>query len=316
MPSKPRASDHAPSAASPRRSPVHLPAALLAAAMLGGCKASILDPAGKIGADEKSLILTATALMLLVVIPVIVMTVVFAWKYRASNSKASYAPEWAHSMRIELAVWSIPFVIIAILAVLTWNSSHDLDPYKPIASDARPVTIEVVALDWKWLFIYPELHIATVNEVAFPVNVPVNFRVTSDSVMNSFFIPRLGSQIYAMAGMESQVHLIANEPGAYEGISANFSGGGFSDMKFTAKATSEADFQDWVRQVRQAPQPLDTQRYMELSKPGGKHPVEYFATVDPMLYAGIVERFEGISTAMGMRQDPRRHPAAVAQGRE
>lgn len=177
--------------------------------LLGGCNMEILSPKGDIGAQEKTLLFTATGLMLLVVIPVIIMILTFAWKYRASNTKADYQPKWAHSTAIEVVVWTVPCIIVAILAVITWRSTHALDPYKPLVSEHKPVTIEVVSLDWKWLFIYPEYDIATVNEIAFPVDVPVNFRITSASVMNSFFIPQLGSQIYSMAGMETKLHLNA-----------------------------------------------------------------------------------------------------------
>jgi cytochrome o ubiquinol oxidase subunit 2 len=282
--------NHASSMASRRRRRIPPLLVGLAASLLSGCSGAILDPAGRIGADEKRLLIATTALMLTVVVPVIVMTLFFAWKYRASNERAAYTPEWSHSTRIELVIWTVPFIIVALLAVLTWKSSHDLDPYKPIESSAKPITIEVVALDWKWLFIYPEQHIATVNEIAFPVGVPVNFKVTSDSVMNSFFIPRLGSQVYAMAGMQTQLHLIADRPGVYEGASANFSGDGFSDMKFTARATSAAQFDAWVKQVRQSSANLDAPRYAELAKPSEKQAVAYFAQVEPMLYAGIVDR--------------------------
>jgi len=199
--------------------------------LLGGCNMEILSPKGDIGIQEKTLLLTATGLMLIVVIPVLIMIVAFAWKYRASNTKADYQPKWAHSTAIEAVVWTVPCIIVAILAVITWRSTHALDPYKPLVSEHKPVTIEVVSLDWKWLFIYPEYDIATVNEIAFPVDVPVNFRITSASVMNSFFIPQLGSQIYSMAGMETKLHLNAREIGTYAGISANYSGGGFSGMR-------------------------------------------------------------------------------------
>jgi len=309
MPSEPHTPDHARPIATLRRW-CALP---LLASLLGGCSGSIFDPAGRIGAGEKTTIITTTALMLLVVVPVIVMTLVFAWRYRASNTRATYAPEWAHSTGIELAVWTVPCIIIGILAVLTWKSSHELDPYKPIESSAKPITIEVVALDWKWLFIYPDQHVASVNELAFPVDVPVNFKVTSDSVMNSFFIPRLGSQVYAMAGMQSQVSLIANRPGAYEGASANFSGDGFSDMKFTAKATSAAEFEDWVKRARQSPDPLDALHYDELAKPGAKHAVAYYANVDPMLYAGIVEKYMGVDDGMRITENLCARPTLVAQ---
>lgn len=194
-----------------------------------------LDPArpeGQVGIEQKNLILIATGLMLLVVIPVIIMTLAFAWKYRASNKAATYTPDWSHSTKIEAAVWIIPILIIIALGYVTYHSTHKLDPYRPLDSDVKPVQIDVVALDWKWLFIYPEQGIATVNKIVFPANTPVNFRVTSDAVMNSFFIPGLGGQIYAMAGMTTKLHLIANENDEFDGISANYSGAGFTGMKF------------------------------------------------------------------------------------
>lgn len=185
-------------------------------ALLSGCQGGILDPKGQIAAEQKSLILTATALMLLVVIPVIVMTLVFAWKYRAGNKEAAYEPKWSHSTKIEVVVWLIPCIIIAFLATLTWKSTHKLDPYRPLESDKKAIQVQVVALNWKWLFIYPEQQIASVNELVFPADTPVSFKITSDAAMNSFFIPQLGGQIYAMAGMQTQLHLIANEPGTYK----------------------------------------------------------------------------------------------------
>ena len=205
--------------------------------LLSGCDSALLNPKGQIAMEQRSLILTAFGLMLIVVIPAILMAVVFAWKYRASNTNAKYSPNWSHSNKVEAVVWTVPILIILFLGVLTRKSTHALEPGKPIASDVKPVEIEVVALDWKWLFIYPEQGIATVNEIAFPKGTPVNFRITSNSVMNSFFIPTLGSQIYAMAGMQTKLHLIANEPGTFKGISSNFSGRGFSGMKFRAIAT-------------------------------------------------------------------------------
>ncbi|WP_026638041.1 ubiquinol oxidase subunit II [Bordetella petrii] len=235
--------------------------------LLGGCTMEVLDPKGDIGAQEKTLILTALGLMLLIVVPVIAMTLYFAWKYRASNTKAVYMPRWAHSTRIEVVVWTIPCIIVGILAVLTWRSSHALDPYRPIESTVKPINIDVVSLDWKWLFIYPDYDIATVNEIAFPVDAPVQFRITSASVMNSFFIPQLGSQIYSMAGMETRLHLIAREAGTYAGISANYSGGGFSGMRFQAIATSQQGFDDWIAQARAAGNPLTPQTYEALAQP-------------------------------------------------
>lgn len=252
---------------------------------------ALLDPKGAIGVEQKSLILTATWLMLIVVVPVIIMTFLFAWKYRASNKNATYAPNWAHSNKIEFVVWTIPCIIILILGTLTWTTTHKLDPRTPLVSDTKPLVIEVVSLDWKWLFIYPEQGIATVNEIAFPANVPVQFKVTSGSVMNSFFIPQLGSQIYAMAGMQNQVHLIANEEGIYKGISANFSGKGFSGMKFNAYATSAEKFTQWIDKVKSSQKQLQWADYEQLAKPGENSPVDYFSSVKPELYQDIINKF-------------------------
>ncbi|WP_397449599.1 ubiquinol oxidase subunit II [Pseudomonas sp. NA-150] len=277
--------------------------ALLSMLALSGCNMTLLDPKGQIGIDEKNLIITATLLMLLVVVPVIIMTFAFAWKYRESNTKATYAPDWHHSTKIEVVVWGVPTIIVAALGVLIWKSSHDLDPYKPLESTVKPVTIEVVALDWKWLFIYPEQGIATVNEIKFPANTPVNFRITSDTTMNSFFIPGLGGQIYAMAGMETKLHLISNENHVYDGMAANLSGEGFSDQKFKAYATSQADFDAWVAAVKKAPHPLALAEFKELAKPSAKNPVEYFDTVQPDLFQTVIDQYEGMNKGMGKRHE-------------
>ncbi|WP_043202053.1 ubiquinol oxidase subunit II [Paraburkholderia acidipaludis] len=263
------------------------------AATLSGCSGNfpLLDPKGSVGVAEKSLIATATGAMLLVVVPVIILTLLFAWRYRASNRHAVYAPKWAHSTAIEVVVWAIPAVIILFLGVLTWRTSHELDPYKPLESNVKPINVEVVALDWKWLFIYPDLGIATVNQLAVPVGTPVNFRITSDSVMNSFFIPQLGTQVYAMAGMQTRLHLIADEPGNFEGLSANYSGRGFSDMKFRTLATSRGDFDAWVRKVKASAGSLGMDQYAAVAQPGEKAPVQYFSTVDPRLFNNIIAKY-------------------------
>lgn len=274
---------------------VFRPGLLLPFLFLTGCNSAILNPKGQIGQDEKTLLITATVLMLLVVIPVIVMTLVFAWKYRASNTKARYEPNWAHSTAIEVVVWSIPCLIILVLAVLTWRSSHALDPYKPIESDVRPVTIEAISMDWKWLFIYPELGIATVNEIAFPANTPINFKITSDTVMNSFFIPELGTQIYAMAGMQTKLHLIANEPGDFRGISANYSGHGFSKMTFNAQATTDqAGFDAWVAKVKASPNSLQAAEYQALATNRNDHdtyPVTYYSSVQDGMFKSLIDKY-------------------------
>ncbi|MFM0500690.1 ubiquinol oxidase subunit II [Paraburkholderia caffeinilytica] len=259
---------------------------------LSGCgNLDVLDPKGSIGAAEKSLIGTATFTMLIVVVPVILMTLWFAWRYRASNRRAKYAPKWAHSTAIEVVIWTVPSIIILCLGILTWKTTHELDPYKPIESAVKPINVEVVALDWKWLFIYPDLGIASVNQLAFPVGTPVNFMITSDSVMNSFFIPQLGSQIYAMAGMQTQLHLIADHTGDYAGVSANYSGRGFSDMKFRALATNPEQFNAWVEKVKASSGRLGMDEYSTVAQPSEKEPVRYFSSVDPKLFHNIIAKY-------------------------
>lgn len=275
------------------RSSRFLGAAILFATtlLLGGCNMSVLDPKGQVAADEKHLIIVATLLMLIVVIPVIILTLYFAWKYRASNTQADYQPNWSYSHRVEAVVWGIPCAIILVLGVLTWKTTHTLDPYRPLDSKVKPMEIDVVALDWKWLFIYPEQHIATVNEVAFPAGTPVDFKITSDTVMNVFFIPQLGSQIYAMAGMQTQVNLIADTPGVYDGLSTNFSGAGFPDMVFKAHATSASDFDAWVAKVKASPNRLGLDNYNDLAKPSEKDPVKYFSDAQPVLFAAVLDKY-------------------------
>jgi cytochrome o ubiquinol oxidase subunit 2 len=268
------------------------------AALLSGCNMSVLDPKGQVAADEKSLIITATLLMLVVVVPVIFLTLYFAWKYRESNTSATYTPNWSYSHRIEAVVWAVPVAIILVLGTITWKTTHELDPYKPLESKVKPITIQVVSLDWKWLFIYPEQHIATVNEIQFPANTPVNFKITSDTVMNVFFIPQLGSQIYAMAGMQTQVNLVADTPGTYDGLSANFSGAGFPDMKFTATAASQSDFDAWVAKVKASPNKLGLDNYNELAKQSQKDPVKYFSAVEPVLYAAVLDKYMDKSSGL------------------
>jgi cytochrome o ubiquinol oxidase subunit 2 len=271
---------------------------LFATALLSGCNMAILDPKGQVGIDEKNLIVVSTLLMLIVVVPVIFLTLYFAWKYRASNTEATYTPNWSYSHRVEAVVWGIPCAIILVLGVITWKTTHELDPYRPLDTAVKPMTIEVVALDWKWLFIYPDQHIATVNEIAFPTDVPVNFKITSDSVMNAFFIPALGTQIYAMAGMQTQVNLIANHPGVYEGLSANFSGAGFPDMQFKAHATTKAEFDAWVAKAQASTNKLGLDNYNELAKPSEKNPVKYFSGVEPVLYAAILDKYMDKSSGL------------------
>ena len=291
---------------------------------LTGCNSAILDPKGQIGQDEKTLLITATVLMLLVVVPVIIMTLAFAWKYRASNTKARYEPKWSHSTAIEVVVWSIPCMIVLVLAVLTWRSSHALDPYRPLESDKKPVVIEAISLDWKWLFIYPEENIATVNEITFPVNTPLNFKITSDSVMNAFFIPHLGSMIYSMTGMETKLHLIANETGEFPGMSSHYSGAGFSKMHFTAHSVTEEQYQQWLAKVRAESSTLNKDAFNALvaEKNHDWHPVTYFGTTETGLFNWVVEKHMGDNNHYGMDHKAKGHEgmshgdAAAHEGHE
>jgi len=270
------------------------PGLMLPFLLLAGCNSAILNPKGQIGHDEKQLLITSVVLMLIVVIPVIVMAIAFAWKYRASNTKARYEPDWSHSTAIEVVVWSIPCVIILVLAVLTWRSSHALDPYRPLDSDIKPINIEAVSLDWKWMFIYPDQGIATVNEIAFPVHAPLNFKITSDTVMNAFFIPHLGTMIYSMAGMETKLHLVANEPGEYFGLSSNYSGHGFSKMSFVARATDQAGFEAWVAKVKASPKALDAAEYQALAANRNdkeQYPVTYYSSVPDGMFRSLIDKY-------------------------
>ncbi len=252
---------------------------------------ALFDPKGSIGVQEKHLIIIASVLMLLVVVPVIALTLYFAWHYRKSNTQATYAPTWTHSTKIEVVVWVIPCLIVTCLAVLIWRSTHTLDPYRPVQSTAKPVNVDVIALNWKWLFIYPDEDIASVNRLVIPVGRPINFRITSDSIMNSFFIPRLGSQIYAMSGMQTRLHLIADTPGVYQGMSSSFSGPGFADMHFDTAATSEADFKRWVEQARHSKLVLTKAAYQALAAPSRNNPVESYSHVAAHLFEHVVDQY-------------------------
>ncbi|NIG62198.1 MAG: cytochrome o ubiquinol oxidase subunit II [Serratia symbiotica] len=279
-----------------------------ATVVLSGChNMALMNPKGAIGVEQRTLIITAIMLMLIVVIPVIFMAFTFAWKYRDSNKDAKYSPDWAHSNKIEIVVWTIPIIIIAILGTITWKTTHELDPFKQIVTDKKPMTIEVVSLDWKWLFIYPEQGIATVNELAFPKDVNIEFKVTSDSVMNSFFIPQLGGQIYAMAGMQTKLNLIGNEAGEYAGISSSYSGRGFSGMKFTAIVTpTQCDFDHWVAKVKASPNNLiATSDFNTLAAPSENNPVAYFSIVKPNLFKETIAKFMG---DMNMNTGTTAHP--------
>lgn len=268
---------------------------------------AILNPQGKIARDQRNLLIFAAVLSLVVVIPVFAMTAAFAWRYRESNTKASYRPEWDHSRTAETIWWGIPLLLIVILSVVTWNSSHALDPFKPISSPNKPVTIQVVALQWKWLFIYPDQHIATVNYVRFPQNTPVNFEITADAPMNSFWIPQLGGQVYAMSGMATKLSLMADHIGSYRGSSANISGEGFSDMHFTAESMTDQNFTKWVDQAGNTNDVLDQSVYDQLAQPSLHNPPVHYRLGDDGLYNGIIMKFMDPSQHDSLTEHNRAH---------
>ena len=272
----------------------------------------VLHPSGDIAAQQGHLLVLSTLLMLLIIVPVIALIGLFAWKYRNNNTSARYEPEWDHSTSLELIIWGAPLLIIIVLGLLTWIGTHTLDPYRQLSrldakraipANVKPITVEVVALDWKWLFIYPDLGIATVNELAAPVDVPIEFKITASSVMNSFYIPALAGQIYAMPGMQTALNAVINKPGVYDGFSANYSGAGFSDMKFKFHGMSQTDFDHWVQTVKSsnAPTTLNRLSYTQLEKPSLREPVRHYGSVDADLYHAILNRCVA-SDAMCMDQ--------------
>jgi cytochrome o ubiquinol oxidase subunit 2 len=266
---------------------------------LAACNAVVMKPSGDIAAQQAQLVVTSTLLMLLIIIPVIVLTLLFAWRYRQSNTEATYTPDWDHSTKLELVIWGAPLLIIIALGALTWISTHKLDPYRPldridaqraIPEGMQPLEVEVVALDWKWLFLYPEQGIATVNELAAPVDRPIRFRITASTVMNAFYIPALAGQIYAMPGMETTLHAVINQPGLYDGFSANYSGAGFSHMRFKFQGLSTEGFEQWVARNKAEGGPLDRGAYLKLEQPSEKEPVRRYASVEKGLYDAILNR--------------------------
>ena len=268
--------------------------AIIGVAIASGSPFQLLQTKGSIADQQRDLMVFATILSGIIVIPVLAMTFFIAWKYRESNQKATYAPEWDGSRKLEAVWWGIPCLIILVLAVVAWQSSHSLDPYKPLAateSSKNPINIQVVALQWKWLFIYPEQGIATVNYVQFPEDTPVNFSITADAPMNSFWIPQLGGQVYAMTGMNSKLHLIANQSGSFDDSSANLSGEGFSRMRFTARATSDAEFTSWLASVRGSSYDLNLQAYAQLAKPTDSIRTKYYASVSSGLYDTVLMKY-------------------------
>ncbi|MDB5164472.1 MAG: Ubiquinol oxidase subunit 2 [Candidatus Saccharibacteria bacterium] len=266
-------------------------AVLSALILLRHSNFAVLNPQGPIGEQERHLFIIVTMLGLIVIIPVFALLFGFAWRYREGNTKAKYSPELGGSRVAETIWWLIPLAIISIVSVLTWQSSHDLDPFRKLASDKKPLTVQVVALQWKWLFIYPDQHIASVNALHFPEKTPVNFQITADAPMNSFWIPQLGGQIYAMAGMSTQLHLMADKTGNFTGSSANLSGKGFSDMRFVATASTQNDFDNWVQQVKRSPNQLTSDTYETLAQPRKGYPATYYASAQPSLYDDIIMKY-------------------------
>ena len=267
------------------------------AAALSGCDFIVLAPAGYVATQQRDLVVISTVLMLLIVLPVMALTALFAWRYRQSNAAARYEPEWDHSTKLELIIWSAPLLIIVCLGALTWMGTHLLDPYhslgriasdRPVDAARAPLEIDVVALDWKWLFIYPDYGIATVNELVAPVDRPIDFRITASSVMNSFYVPALAGQIYAMPAMQTRLHAVVNRPGTYKGFSANYSGAGFSGMHFAFHAVTETDFDGWISRAKSSGGRLGRSEYLELERPSANEPVHRYASVDGDLYRAIL----------------------------
>ncbi len=264
--------------------------AALLPVFLTGCHTALMNPQGAVGVAEKSILIDSLAIMLSIIVPTILATLAFAWWFRASNARAKYLPDWAYSGQIELIVWGVPLLTIMLLGGVTWVASHELDPARPLVSKAEPIEVQGVSLDWKWLFIYPAQHVASVNRLVIPANVPIHFSLTSASVMNAFFVPRLGSMIYTMNGMTSQLNLISDRPGVYAGLSAHFSGDGFSDMNFEVRAVSKDDFTAWTSATRNAGPVLDNAEYARLSRQSAKVTPFTYRDTDPSIFDRIVSQ--------------------------
>ncbi len=255
-------------------------------------KALLTHPKGLIAHSELNVIKTNIFLMLIIIVPTFILLFVTAWKYRNKRSQAKYDPQHSHGALGEAMLWVIPSVIVVIMAFFTWDATHELDPYRPLESEIEPLMIQVVALDWKWLFIYPEQGIATVNYVQFPERTPIHFSLAADgSPMNSFWIPQLSGQIYSMTGMITPLHIMADEVGTYTGRAAEINGNGFADMTFIVESSSESDFEDWVNYVKQSPEQLTDYEYNELLKPSKNNPVELYSEVESDLFNTIVMKY-------------------------
>lgn len=265
-------------------------ALLCAGATLSGCSLRVLDPAGPVAAGERTVLLNALVIMLCIIVPTIVATIAFAWWYRPGNYKAKRLPNWSFSGRIEIVTWSVPLMTIIFLGGIAWIGSHELDPGKPLQSDKKPLEVQVVSLDWKWLFIYPAQKVAVVNQLVLPAGTPVHFSLTSASVWDSFFVPQLGSQIYTMRGMTTQLNLQPDREGTFYGLSTHLSGDGFSDMNFETRSVSDAAFSEWVQGAQGSQQVLDDEAYKAFSKQSIKNPVTTYRLADDGLFMKVVSQ--------------------------
>jgi cytochrome o ubiquinol oxidase subunit II len=282
---------------------VALAVVLAVAAILGGCSEGVLDPRGPIAFANRQILLNSLGIMLAIVIPVILATLGVAFWYRASNMRARYRPEFEYSGRLEMLVWSIPAMTVFLVGGVAWVGSHDVSPRKPIVSSVKALRVQVASLDWKWLFIYPDQGVASVNRLTIPVGTPISLELTSSGVMNSFFVPQLGSQIYTMAGMVTRLHLLADEAGTYRGFSAQFSGEGFSDMHFDAEAVTDEKFAQWIETARSAGPELNATTYADLAKPS--------SAVTPFTYRSVAPDLFGRISVSEMQSDDamcRRYP--------
>lgn len=252
---------------------------------------AVLFPKGVIGKEQLHLLLTIQAIMLFVIVPIYILTFVFSWKYSVYHPKEAYDPDLVDHKIAEVIWWGLPFVITVVIAVITWIKTYELDPYKPISSDKKPLKIQVVALQWKWLFLYPEEKIGTVNFIQFPKNTPLHFEITADAPMNSFWIPELGGQIYAMPSMKTELYLMANDTGDFRGASANISGEGFAGMNFIARASDEKEYMDWIKTAQNSQKQLSMKEYNQLAEPSQNSPVEVFKLADETLFEKILMKF-------------------------
>ncbi|HET6906458.1 MAG TPA: ubiquinol oxidase subunit II [Rhodanobacteraceae bacterium] len=270
---------------------------LLPLLLLGGCSLVLLDPSGDVARQQSDIMITTTVITWLIIVPVMVAIGIVAWRYRASNRQAKYDPDWDHSPQLELVVWAVPLLIIIAVGAVSWIGTHQTDPYrpldriaagKPVAADVKPLEVDVISLRWKWLFLYPQYGIATVNEMAAPVDRPIRFKLTGDTMMDSFFVPALVGQVYTMPGMQTILHGVINKPGEYKGFSANFSGSGFTDMRFKFHGLEAKDFDAWIAKARAAGGDLDLAAYDKLRQPSRAEPVHYYAKFDPNLYERVL----------------------------